>query len=194
MDISNAFKEDVFRALVITFIPGAFSIAPYIVFAYINYSQLSHLINNNLIGFAIVYSIIAIASGMILEDLGSRIEAAMGKMKSKNDARYDFEWDNYLCTYYEQKPIIFNYISGVVMRMKFELSFAVALVIMGVGLVIIAYDNYHQYRTEFTLALLFTTILIYYLVSEAYTSVELLGKLRDKLSEGIYVVGLDGSD
>lgn len=121
MDISNAFKENAFRALVITFIPGAFSIAPYIVFAYINYDQFNHLINNNLTGFAIVYSIIAIASGMILEDLGSRVEAVMGKMKSKNDARYDTEWYSYLCTYYEQKPIIFNYLNGVVMRMKLEL-------------------------------------------------------------------------
>jgi hypothetical protein len=194
MDISNAFKEDVFRAIVITFIPGAFSIAPYIVLAYINNDQVNHIINNNLTGFAIVYSIIAIASGMILEDLGSRIEATMGNMKSNADASYDTEWYNYLYTYYKEKPIIFNYISGVVMRLKFELSFAVALIIMEVGLIIISFENYHQYRTEYTIALLFIAILIYYLLNEAYNSVELLGKLRDKLTEGIYIVGFENGD
>jgi hypothetical protein len=193
MDISNAFKEDVFRAVVITFIPGAFSIAPYIVLAYIKYDQLSHLINNNFTGFAIVYSVISVASGMILEDIGSSIEDTMGKSNSKSDAGYDSEWDCYLCTHYEQKPIIFNYMSGIVMRMKFELSFAVALIALGIGTVLIASRNYNQYAAEYTVALLFMIILIYYLFWEANNSVKLLGKLREKLSNGIYIVALDGT-
>ena len=148
MDISNAFKKEVFRPVVITLIPGTFSLAPFIIFFYINNSQLSTIIDGNLLGASLVYVFISIAIGMVLEDIGSRIEVSFGKQVSKNESDYMDNWDKYLRTHFEKRPVGEEYISSVVMRMKFELSFSVALILMEIGIVLLNYINklYRHYN------------------------------------------------
>jgi hypothetical protein len=188
MDISNAFKTEVFRPIVITLIPGAFSLAPYICFLCLKYPYVADVIKENLAGSTIVYVFASIAAGMVFENIGSRIETWFGLIVAKNDENYNDDWMAYLRTNFEKPPIGLAYISSIVMRMKFELSFSISLTIVVIGISILNTLRSNYWTTEF----LVTTGAIFaigiYLMIEAYSSVKLLGDLRRNLLGGVNAI------
>lgn len=188
MDISNAFKKEVFKAVVITLIPGAFALAPFIIFFYIKSSKLSTIIDGNLLGASLVYIFISIAIGMVLEDIGARIEFLFGCIVLKKEADYMNNWDTYLRTHFQNRQVGEGYINSVVMRMKFELSFSVALIVMEIGIMLLNTTSQGFWNGLFIKASLITLALSAYLAWEAYESVKLLGKLRKNLLSGVNTI------
>jgi hypothetical protein len=188
MDISNTFKTEVFRPIVITLIPGAFSIAPYICIVCIKYPHIIVHIKENLAGSAITYVFIAIAAGMVLENLGSRIEVWFGWLVARKDKQYNDEWDQYLRTNFAAPPIGLDYISSIVMRMKFELSFSISLIIFVIGISILNKFQSSYWSTEFIVITVTISVIALYLLFEAFSSVKLLGSLRRNLLGGVNAI------
>lgn len=188
MDISNAFKTEVFRPIVITLIPGAFSLAPYVYILYLTYPTFSELVKYNLAGTAIVYVFISIAAGMVLENIGSGIEIWFGSIVAKRDKKYDDDWDKYLRTNFEKPPIGLDYISSIVMRMKFELSFSISLVFVLIGVWLIHIIQSRFGSIECFVLTVVVILLAAYLGFEAFSGVKLLGKLRRNLLNGVNAI------
>src|SRR5688572_26274529 len=75
--------------------------------------------------------------GMIIENIGSRIEVYYigERQKKKYGNDYLQTWSKYLQLSFENEPIGQRYLRTILFRMKFELSFAIALLIGGVSLI-----------------------------------------------------------
>lgn len=182
MDPLKNISLDVNRIILQLFIPGFFAIAPYIVL-YSN--RFNYSINcDGYIGTIIF--ILSLACGLILEDFGSVIESeCWDKINIRNNPNCEKEWDEYLKLKVSESemPIAQKYLRTILIRMKFELSFGIALLIMIVGLCILEYYiNFCQTWIQFCLVCILIPLLVAcYQLYESQQSSILLIKIRKNI-------------
>lgn len=185
MDLSSVFKTEVFRPVVITIVPGVTAIVPYIFvidsyFPSVRTTAASHET------MAIVLIVLAaIAIGLILEDLGSRIEMLIWQKIKDTSGKDDQNWYMYLRTCFKNKPIGHKYTGDIVLRMKFENSFCPALIIFCVGLIWLRCICYIKATVPITVTIIVLIFICVYLVYESWTGSKLLLKLREELLKGV---------
>jgi hypothetical protein len=135
MDPLDALKSEVFRPLVTLIIPGATAILPFVAVV--------HFYNPEFRTFADTYpglylTIVAFAvigAGFVLENLGSRIESGVWDNLIERDTRTQFDdWFSFLCYAPEHEAVGHRYLRTLTIRLKFELSFSLALIALWFGL------------------------------------------------------------
>ena len=133
-------------------------------------------------------ALVALVMGIILENIGSRIEVNIyDNLLSRRRKEYFETWEKFLMIQYQgQEPIGHRYLRNILFRMKFELSAGVGLIIMTAGLGI--YNIDHVIFESFVLNLLIVYTLplatsIYLLVFEGWRSAEVLAECRKSLVE-----------
>ena len=118
------------RVLIQLVIPGLIAIFPwFIFFLNVHAHAKSYLHSNtNVTILAIIF--LSLITGLIIENMGGRLEVwwldERNKKKYKN---YGDIWDKFLLLVYEKnEPVGQRYLRNILLRMKFELSTAIAMI------------------------------------------------------------------
>lgn len=187
MDMTEVFKTEFFRPLVVTFIPGATALIPYLFLIDHYFPGFVDLRTGNEIIAFTVMTLAILAVGMILEDLGSRIEVTLwsfiiGKSTTENE-----EWFKYLRTHFEKQPVGVTYLNEVLMRMKFENSLAPALIVMAFGLWLLKHVGYINAHGPIRVAIATAVVVAIYLLAESYEGAKVLIKVRREIISGVHI-------
>ena len=123
------------RVLIQLIIPGLIAAFPFmLIFTDVQLQSLvddiQHVSPLSTLGIVLI----ALIVGIMIENIGSRIEVYYYDWRQK-DLHTDYiqVWKKYLQLSYENEPVGQRYLRNILFRMKFELSMAVALVIMAIG-------------------------------------------------------------
>jgi len=192
--VFSAFKTE-FRLIVSILVPGGYV-------AYLYYKLLLQEVpgiveitgTNSTTKFGLVF-FAALVIGLILEDLGSRVENVLdyavkhsGENEKKKKEGKDFAslWNKYLQLAFTAEPVGQRYLRTILTRMKFELGMGLAFFVSipATGTVLLA-----KAPDYWACSLTFVQLcLCIYLLWEAYRSHKVLAEVRERLVEGIRAV------
>lgn len=132
--------------------------------------------------------LVGLIMGIILENIGSRIEVNIyDNLLSQRKKDYFETWEKFLMIQYQgQEPIGHRYLRNILFRMKFELSAGVGLIIMTTGLGIYNIDHviFRSLLMNTIVVYLFPIATsIYLLAFEGLRSAEVLAECRNALVE-----------
>lgn len=184
MDINSALSREIFRPLAITVCPGALAITPWVALLILANEKTHTLVAGYPGAAAFLYLIACIASGLLLENIGSHIETIHWQSLKAKDPAVDNEWDTYLQLQLGNEIIGQRYLREILFRAKFELSTAPALFFLATGILAIQYhsDPWTSCSVAVTAAIAFMASA--WLYREARDSVELLSKIRRQVITG----------
>lgn len=134
-----------------------------------------------------------IAAGLFVEDIGSRIESrCFDKWLSKQPtfSAHAEEWNRYLRLAFKIEPVGQRYLRTILLRFKFELGTAIALLSSGVGLLLTTLP----FWTAVTWLAVLATLAAYLLLVEARCSHELLSEIRHEILQGALVYPAEAFD
>ena len=142
MDVESALKDQFFRPLIRTIVPGAIATAPWVEWVATSVSRVDGFRQAQPLGFILLAGIVAIAAGLVLEDLGSRIETALddwgsGRVRDgeqPGSVEHRDCWDAYLALGESTRTHADDYLDSILLRFKFELSMVPALISCAIGL------------------------------------------------------------
>lgn len=122
------------RVIIQLIIPGLIAISPYFII-FLNYhTDTRHYLFTNVTITIGVLAILAIIAGLFLENFGGRIEVMwFDKINAKVDPNHQATWEKFLQLSYTAEPVGQRYLRNIVLRMKFELSMGMAIVLMWGG-------------------------------------------------------------
>jgi hypothetical protein len=180
------------RVLIQLIIPGMVAVFPYFIIYLDNFAEDKNFLLKNPTILVTALTILSLIVGIILENIGSTIEVKWyDKKNEKKFTDYIGTWEKFLKLNYEgNEPNGHRYLRNILLRMKFELSFGVALMPFAVGLIIL--DQQHLLISSFKLKIFMLYILpivgsLYLIIKEAYASSVVLAKTRKLLVEKFYI-------
>lgn len=204
MDIASSLKSEIFRPLVSLVIPGFISIFPYLFVTRAYYDGLELFWNKSPYPSMATIFIMALTVGLILEDIGSRIECYWDKLINnsiehpilcptnsstkcplKNTISIDDNWNDYLKLELKDEIIGQRYLKTILTRMKFELSMGPALFISASGFLWL--NSKTEIMNPYSCFIIFilTNILGSYILCESFEGVKLLKRVRQIIIEGV---------
>jgi hypothetical protein len=182
-DFFAAFGSEVFRPLVTLLIPGSLAVLPYILYLIDRYRSIAAFVEHNPITSVCTLIAAALFIGMILEDLGTHIED--GWDSRLGEPHYS-DWVKYLRLAFKTEPVGHRYLRNLVLRLKFELSAYISLLIAIPGIFAVADSILGFVRTTVTCTMI--SLLASWLRHEAYCTHVVLSHLRSQLLQGIFEV------
>lgn len=193
MDKLSSLNLDFDRVLIQLIIPGLTAVFPWAILFFNHHHVERDLLCNNMPIMVTIITILSLISGIILENFGGLIEVCFyDKKNSKTDPNYLEIWDKFLLLNYAgHQPIGHRYLRNILLRMKFELSFGLAIIPMAVGLVILdnQYIIFESNWWKFFLFYIIPLLTFFYLIfKEAYLSSKVLAKTRKILVEKYFVI------
>lgn len=180
MDFLSNVKSELLRPLITLVIPGAFFIGPWILIVGYHVPRIAKFWDERPSAFVAIITICVFASGLILEDIGARIESGWDNRLKDSD-----NWDKYLQLETKDEIVGQRYLRTILLRMKFELSMAPALISLCIG--IIWLDSIYEmwtWKAEVPIYV-FVLLLAAYLVFESYSSACLLKKTRKLIIDAV---------
>jgi hypothetical protein len=175
-ELLAGFAAEVFRPVVTLLIPGFWALTPWTIGLFLHYQIDWKFACDHRDASGLVFVVAATAIGMVLENLGARLEVLFSTCQ-KNDRS---NWYAYLMLAPEREPIGLRYIRTLVLRMKFELSMGISGLIVLFGIIYIPISCH--------LKLVFggvTLALITYFLFESWSSVSLLEETRVEILKRI---------
>lgn len=145
MDILGSDRFSIERLLIQLLIPGLVAMAPFAWLYYMEYRQcdtcgvLGMLRANKEVAFFLCV-VLAVGVGMVLENIGGRIEATLLRnMVCRSDINALKVWDLYLRTVVKEPPVAGYYLTSMLVRLKFLLCFlpAFTTATVGVGILLV---------------------------------------------------------
>lgn len=184
MDPLKSINLDINRIIIQLFIPGIFAISPFILL-FIDRFKIE---SQNEGYFSTIIFILSLTVGLLLEDIGSEIESEIwDKFNKKKYPNHETEWIEYLKLKINENDLIIaqKYLRTILIRMKFELSLGLALVVMIIGISILKhYINFCQSSCQFWwVCVVIPSIIAIYLFYESWHSSKLLIKTRKTILE-----------
>jgi len=98
-EIFSAFGSEIFRPLATIVIPGAMAISTWFIVLLQRFPSFRNLVETNHTETTLLLVLASIASGLFVEDIGSRIESRVldKKLIAKTGfSQHDADWDRYL--------------------------------------------------------------------------------------------------
>ena len=186
MDITAPFKSEVLRPITTWVIPGSIAIAPYVLVLAFHVPQVASFLKASPSASAAVITICVLSAGLVLDNFGSSIESGLwDRLLQRKYPNHLSDWDRYLKLRIKDEIIAHRYLKSILMRMKFELSMAPALLIFWVGL---SWVNW-IYGIWLVRGTIFITVLILsgvlYFLRSSYTSARVLSRVRASILEAI---------
>lgn len=178
MDVTSAFKNEIFRPLTTIAIPGALALGPYVVITQHYAPAVRTFWNDHDGAFTAVVIVCILATGLILENLGSVLEAKIDEYHYKTHPEDKVDWDNYLALRLNDEVIGQRYLRTILVRFKFELSMVPALLALTGGLIWIQAIFRVWSCIGIVLVCVFVLALCGYMVFEAVTSAATLRRVR----------------
>src|SRR5262245_36904213 len=129
MNVESTLKDEVFRPLATTIVPGTLSLGPYILVAAYYVPRLSEWWDSHPNSFVAIIAMLVISCGLLCEDLGSEIEVHLiDRNMKKRDPEFQERWDKYLQLTLADERVGKRYLKSVLLRFKFELAMIPAIV------------------------------------------------------------------
>lgn len=187
----SAFNSEVFRPLVTLLIPGAIGFSTWFIGLLWHFQALRTLIQHSHAEVGLVLLLAMIFFGLFFEDIGARVECWLDSYRDKQSGNHFDNWNKYLRTCFKTDPIGRGYVRSLVLRLKFELGIACAMVSAGAGLVWLAWMGLscRVFLVNEFLCLAFGT----WGVIEAASTHKTLAKNRANLLDEIRVVDFKAS-
>lgn len=192
MEKLSSLNLDFDRVLIQLIIPGFIAVFPWIIIFLNHHDHERFIAYDNITIMISLIAIISLIIGTSLENIGSRIEIGLyDRWNLKADTEYNNIWDKFLSLNYDgHNPVGHSYLRNILLRMKFELSFAIAMIPMSIGLIVL--DSQVIIISSCWLkALLFYIIplssFLFLILKEAYSSSKVLAKTRKILVTKYYV-------
>ena len=189
-EIATSLNLDFNKILIQIVCPGIVASFPYIlIYLHYHLKAKTYFYHNSSVLITSVI-LIALVAGLIIENLGGLIEVYYyDKSHKKLDTSFTDTWNKYLQLNIECEPIGQRYLRNILMRMKFELSMGVSLVLMTVGLFML--DNVQSIISSCYLKLIFIIILplvtsAYLILYEGKNSSRILADTRKILVDKFY--------
>jgi hypothetical protein len=184
MDKISSLNLSLDKILIQLIIPALVALCPYLLLVFHCPDIKNYWLNpNNIALFITCLVIIGLIIGMILENIGSFIELKFyDKLNEKSDDKFNQIWEAYLLLNFEHEPIGNKYIKTILSRMKFELSFGIALIIATLGTYIYNW-NYSIFGNDscifkISILLIIEIVIAGYFIYEGYQSSKVLAKTR----------------
>jgi hypothetical protein len=179
----SAFGSEIFRPLVTIVIPGAMAISVWFVVVLQKFTQVCALAEANHTETTLLLVLASIAAGLLVEDIGSRIESRyLDKRLGKQPAfsTHSEEWNQYLRVVFRTEPVGQRYLRAILLRFKFELGTSIALLSSGLGLLLTSLAPWKALAWF----VVFIAAAAYLLLVEATSSHRLLSKIRHEILKG----------
>jgi len=184
MDLMSALKNEIFRPLTTLVVPGFFAAWPFIMLCQRHFKAVNDFSRDNFGGYAAVLFVVILAAGLILEDIGGRLENRVSKSLEATDPKHATIWRDYLKLNTQDQFIGQRYLRTIVTRFYFELTMTPALVFFLIG--------FHWLNCMYPFiscsgALIITIAVILvgtFLMIEAKRSAYVLSTLRQAIVEG----------
>jgi hypothetical protein len=177
-ELFSAFGSTVFFPLVSLVLPGLTAIAAWFVLL-MRTTGVQAIVKQNHTETAFVLMLVSVFVGIVIDDLGMRIESAW--LDRQRDARtkglHFEEWWGYLRQPFEIEPSGRRHLRNLVARLKFELGVPVALLLA----VPAVWLNDSSRGEPAALMTFLAMCLGTYLLIEASSTHEVLGTLRHEL-------------
>ena len=182
------FKREVFRPFVTLFVPGGIAILPYVVQLLFTFPDLSKFAQSNPGASLVVFLMFAIAAGLVIEDVGARIEFEgwdrlldRAKEGKRAQGEHTMIWERYLQLTFPTDPVGQHYLRTVLIRLKFELGMIVAIPISWAGFLWLHLTIEMWTWIGFLVGSGISLVVLIYLVYESYGSAKTLGRVRSVL-------------
>lgn len=204
MNISSTLKNEIFRPLVALVVPGFITLTPYLFVTIAYYPDLKIFLEKSPYPSTGILFIIALAIGLILEDIGSRIECYWDSLINrpiehstscpdnssktcpiKSLKNIEDNWDNYLKLELKDEIIGQRYLKTILTRVKFELSMGPALFISAIGFLWL--NSKTEIMTPYSCFAIFSLIILLgiYIIYESYEGANVLKRTRQTIIEGV---------
>lgn len=179
-------RFDINRIVFQLLIPGIFAVFPFFVLFLAKCDELKIYFKQSEGMCFVALFILSITAGLILEDIGSLIEKDVwDRVNKRKYPEAENEWERYLKLDLPiDVPLIAErYLRTIVVRMKFELSFGVALLIMVIGLILLRIQTgFIGSKCGFyAYCIVVPLILSIYILVESWNSTVLLINTRKKI-------------
>jgi hypothetical protein len=134
-ELPATFHSEVFRPIVTLVVPGFYASATISISMLERFGKLGTTIDQYPGVASTVFLLIVLASGLIAEEVGARIETHFDKVVTRcaGYERHKEEWFDYLRLAFEREPVGHRYLRSIVLRLKFELGMTVATVPFAMG-------------------------------------------------------------
>ncbi len=188
MNFFAAFQSEVFRPLVTLLIPGGLATSSWLVALCLRFPKLRVSIATHSAESYIILFLAVTATGIILEDLGAKIEIRFDNAANKrSDDKFDNEWYAYLRTAFVCDPIGRGYLRTLVLRLKFQLGILLGSSVAGVGLLWLLWLGLPLCTGLVLLGMAIAIAAWHYRAAKEVH--ETLGKVRHELGQEIRIVG-----
>jgi hypothetical protein len=178
LDLIAGLKSELFKPLVTLLVPGAIAVGPYVLVAHGRIPACETFWKEHSVAFVSVVLIGVIAAGLVLENIGSRIESGWDKLLGRKIKGFEDDWHAYLRLRNTDDVVGQRYLRTILTRMKFELSAAPALVFHIFGMVWVKWLFDVPGWLDLIIIILFLIVLTIYLVWESFSSAKVLAKVR----------------
>jgi hypothetical protein len=183
----SAFTSEVFRPIVTLIIPGAIGISTWFIALLLDFPALKELVDRNHTETSFVLLLTIIFAGLVFEDAGARWEKFLDdKADEVTNKVHTSQWFEYLRTAYASEPVGRRYLRTLVLRLKFELGTAFAMLSAGLGLVRLSFLGI-GWKSFVVVEFICACFLIWGLL-EASKTHKLLATTRSELLKGITVI------
>jgi hypothetical protein len=186
-ELFSAFGSAVFFPLVSLVLPGLTAIAPWFVWL-MGSAGFQEMVQQNHTETAFVLMLISVFVGIVLDDIGIRIESLWldRRREARTKGLHLAEWWAYLRKPFAIEPSGRRHLRNLVARLKFELGVPVALVL---GVPGIWLNRAASSKAAFLMTAGAVALLVY-LLTEATATHDTLGKLRHELLRELGDAGL----
>lgn len=178
MDYTATLKPDVFRVWVVILLPGIVTVTPWLAWYFWPEVAVRSFWNGPaaLPAVALIF-VLSTAAGLLLEDLGSVIEAKfLDRLLQRKG--HDLNWDVYLECSTNESLVAVRYLREKITRMKFEISFGLALFSTAIAIAVGSFTGNELGRdTEMVLAVACVVVGLW-LLYESRQSAALLARTR----------------
>ena len=186
MELTSVLKNELFRPTVTLIIPGGIATAPYLSLCFHYFPCTKKFASSNTWLFAIVILLVSVAIGLILEDIGSRIEACFDEKlaRQKKYTRHVGEWKKYWRLSFKEESVGHRYLRSIIIRLKFEMNMIASLPFLFFGFLWLSILKVLTATQMFVIGVIVAALLSY-MTFEAWAGVKLLSDIRRELLKGV---------
>jgi hypothetical protein len=188
MDITSPFKPDVYRVSAVILLPGLVASFPWIYWFLWPSLQKLETWKAIPIPLAVFIAVLAFGAGLLLEDIGSRIEAdnidkGAARTLEVSEEVFASQWESYLRSTSGHELVAHKYLGSLVTRFKFELSMMPAVGSASLATFLAAVQGVgFDWKTTAGLSI-FSGALLVLLYDEVCKTAVLLHKIRRLICE-----------
>jgi len=182
------------RSLLVVFIPGMITIAPWIFLFIEIESTFSDLYKQYFYIFNVMLAGIAVIAGSVIEGVVTHIECQWDE-KLENEFQVEDNWFAYLSNIFDSEPVGYRYMSRMATTLYFELGMACASASFILGIIAIFYYfegvNFATYNALLILLLLISEVYFY---RQAKSSHKVLCKARREINQRVQAMANKSSN